>query len=423
MPAKTSAAIRKQTAPENLAARFTEVRAATDWIVEPLEPEDCVIQSMPDVSPTRWHLAHTTWFFEAFVLSRADADYEWVNDSFRYFFNSYYNALGRQFPRARRGVLSRPTVAEILAYRSEVDRRVAEALASGGLSAELLQVVEIGLHHEQQHQELMLTDLKHVLAQNPLFPAYGLTPGPEGEAGKLGWRAFEGGVTPIGHDGEGFAYDNEGPRHRVFLEPYELADRLASNGEYLAFLQDGGYERAELWLSAGWATITEQGWSQPLYWFKEGSDWMEFTLGGLQVLNLEAPVCHLSYFEADAFARWSNARLPTEFEWESASACAACAPNFLESRSLHPRPAGSGTGLRQMYGDAWEWTSSSYGPYPGYRAPEGAIGEYNGKFMCGQYVLRGGSCATSETHIRPTYRNFFPPDARWQFAGVRLARS
>jgi ergothioneine biosynthesis protein EgtB len=396
-----------------------------------LAVEDCVIQSMSDVSPMRWHLAHTTWFFETFVLARADAGYRLVNPAYEVLFNSYYNSVGRQFPRPQRGLLSRPTMAQVWEYREEIDRRVEEYLGGREPLPELLAVVELGLHHEQQHQELMHTDLKHVFSCNPLLPAYQDEPQPSlGQRTPLEWIPFDEGVNSFGHDGVGFAFDNEGPRHRVFLEPFALASRPTTNAEFLEFVEAGGYRRADLWLSLGWDRVQSERWEAPLYWRRdEGAGWQEFTLAGLLPLNLEAPVCHLSYFEADAFARWCGARLPTEAEWEVAAQMDSSFRedvdgNFVESRRLHPAPAGAGDSRRlsQMFGDVWEWTSSSYAPYPGYRPAEGALGEYNGKFMCNQYVLRGGSCVTPRSHLRPTYRNFFPPEARWQFTGVRLAR-
>ncbi len=386
---------------------------------------------MPDASPTRWHLAHTTWFFETFVLSKAVPGYSPVNPSFEYLFNSYYNALGPQFPRPQRGLLSRPTLAEVSDYRREIDRRMARLLTRGDeLSPDLRAVVELGLHHEQQHQELMHTDLKHLFACNPLGPVYRVREDdPRSRSTPLGWRSFNEGVYEIGRHGDGFAFDNEGPRHRVFINAFELASRPTTNAEFIEFIHDGGYGRPDLWLSLGWQTVQAEQWQAPLYWMRNDDGWTEFTLAGRKPLVSHAPVCHLSYFEADAFARWSGARLPTEAEWEVAAHAAAAegggvSGNFVESGRLHPAPASESTQSRlvQMFGDVWEWTASAYAPYPGYRTLAGALGEYNGKFMCNQYVLRGGSCVTPQTHLRPTYRNFFPPETRWQFTGVRLAR-
>lgn len=403
--------------------RYSQVRAFTERLAAPLSPEDCAIQSMADVSPTRWHLAHTTWFFETFVLSETSG-YRPFHPAFEYLFNSYYNAVGEQFPRAKRGLISRPGLEETLEYRQRVDEAMRDLLAEG-LSPDLARVVELGLHHEQQHQELILTDIKHVLSCNPTLPAYQKQQDETSaaEAPLLDWRTFDEGLFEVGHEGKGFAYDNESPRHRVFLERFALANRLVTCGEWLAFMEDGGYQRPEFWLSLGWGVVKEQGWLAPLYWTERGDEWRQFTLSGDRAIDPNEPVCHVSYFEADAFARWSNARLPTEAEWEHAARETAIAGNFADSGRFHPAIAkGEENVLSQLFGDVWEWTASPYIAYSGYRAPAGALGEYNGKFMCNQYVLRGGSCATSRSHIRATYRNFFPPDARWQFSGVRLAR-
>ena len=379
-----------------LARRYPEVRAATAALAAPLSPEDCALQSMPDASPVKWHLAHTTWFFETFVLDRYAIGHRPFHPAFRFLFNSYYNTIGEQFPRPQRGLVSRPGLDEVLRYRAHVDERMRALLAGTTLGDEALGLIELGLHHEQQHQELVLTDVKHLLSLNPLEPAYDeRAPHPEPTAQPLEWRRHEGGQTECGHDGAGFCFDNELPRHRQMLVPFELASRPATNGEYLAFVEDGGYRRPELWLSEGWALVNAQGWQAPLYWRKRDGAWREFTLAGSVPLEPSCPATHLSHYEADAFARWSGARLPTEFEWEQAA---------------------------ESEGQVWEWTSSSYGPYPGYRPAPGAVGEYNGKFMSNQYVLRGASCATPAGHARRTYRNFFPSGARWQFSGVRLAR-
>jgi ergothioneine biosynthesis protein EgtB len=415
----------------DLLARFRAVRKLSAKLCEPLEVEDFVIQSMPDASPTRWHLAHTTWFFEALLLMPHKRGYKPLNEKYLYLFNSYYNTLGDQFPRPRRGVLSRPTVREVLAYRQHVDEQVAALLESsaGEAPADVANIVMVGLNHEQQHQELILTDIKHVFSCNPLYPAYRERQTPEaGEAPKAGWASYAEGLREIGWDGQGFSYDNESPRHRAFVEAFELSDRLVTCGEYLAFMQDHGYERPELWLSDGWTVVNERGWKAPLYWTQKDGQWRQFTLSGLRPVDLSEPVCHVSYFEADAYARWAGARLPTEAEWEYASQPLAIEGNFVDQEHYHPIAghaiqAGDGrSNPRQMLGDAWEWTRSQYVAYPGYHPPAGALGEYNGKFMCNQFVLRGGSCATSQSHMRRTYRNFFPPDARWQFSGFRLAR-
>jgi ergothioneine biosynthesis protein EgtB len=407
-----------------LANRYQEVRRFTEALCEPLSPEDCVIQPMPDASPTKWHLAHTSWFFETFILAPRTPGFEPFHPSFGYLFNSYYNAVGERHARPDRGLVSRPALDEVYRYRSHVDTRM-QALLDSGDEARLdglEPLVELGLHHEQQHQELILTDLKYTLACNPLKPAYHQRRvEPAGAAGDLRWHEFDEGLHWIGHDGGGFAFDNESPRHRVFTEAFRLADRLTTNGEYLAFIEDGGYSRPELWLSDGWTAVHANSWSAPLYWERDGSTWWSQTLSGLHELQPGEPVSHVSYYEADAYARWASARLPTEAEWELAASDLPIDGNFAERALYHPTAA-PGEGLRQMYGDVWEWTASAYLPYPGYRTAEGALGEYNGKFMCNQMVLRGGSCATSSTHIRPSYRNFFPPEARWQFSGIRLAR-
>ena len=384
---------------------------------------------MPDVSPAKWHMAHTTWFFETFVLKKWISSYQSEVPQYAYLFNSYYNAAGDMHRRDLRGLISRPTVQETHRYRSSIDGHVDDLLcgADEDLLAELEPLLILGIHHEQQHQELLVTDIKHVFAQNPLYPVFrdrkidfpSTTPGP------ASFIQFDEGIVNIGHEGSAFSYDNEGPRHRALLSPFSLATRPVTNGEYLAFIESGGYTRAEHWLSLGWTTVNEQRWTAPLYWTKKDGQWWNFSLSGFRPVDESEPVTHVSYFEADAYANWVGARLPTEFEWEHASSARAVDGNFVEDQSFHPEPAAARTrqqGLTQMFGDVWEWTRSSYSPYPGYRAAPGALGEYNGKFMCNQYVLRGGSCATSRTHIRRTYRNFFQPEKRWQFTGIRLAQ-
>jgi ergothioneine biosynthesis protein EgtB len=413
----------------DLGARYREIRAATEKLCEPLSPEDCTVQSMPEASPAKWHLAHTSWFFETFVLEREVADYRPFRSPFQVLFNSYYNTVGYQHPRPRRGLLTRPSLTEVVAYRRRVDDHMQALLERPeAVPPPLAALVELGLNHEQQHQELILTDIKHLLAANPLHPAYRECRLPDRrDAATPHWCPYpQEGIHWIGHDGQGFAFDNEGPRHKVFLRPFELTSRPVTNGEFLEFMADGGYQRPDLWLSDGWATLRSQGWRAPLYWEQKGEAWCSMTLCGLRELRSEEPVCHVSYYEADAYARWVGARLPSEVEWESAAVGAPLEGSFVEDGFLHPRVSDSPSldtdHPRQLLGDVWEWTQSSYGPYPGYWPPPGALGEYNGKFMSGQMVLRGGSCATPRTHIRPTYRNFFYPRDRWQFSGIRLAR-
>ncbi len=448
-------------------------REATLALAAPLSPEDQTVQSMPDASPTKWHLAHTSWFFEQFILRPNAPGYRLFHPRYEYLFNSYYQSVGQMHERWRRGMLTRPTAREVLRYREHVDAAMQDLLGAGAEDVPLLALTTLGLNHEQQHQELMLTDIKHVFGVNPLRPAYReREPGRPTAAPPIRWLEFPERLAWIGRDGDGFAYDNEGPRHRAFVGDFRLASRLVTNGEFLEFIEDGGYRRPELWLSMGWAAVETNGWTEPFYWERRDGRWWYFTLSGMREVDPAEPVVHVSYYEADAYARWAGARLPTEAEWEVAAAMLPIRGNFVESERFHPaaapHPAGSpdtrgpapasgaarsadppdagdavpaaglapptraaaaedaaardGEGPLQMYGDVWEWTGSPYAPYPGYRPPAGALGEYNGKFMCNQFVLRGGSCATPRSHIRPTYRNFFPPDARWQFSGLRLAR-
>jgi len=409
-----------------LADRYRAVRALTEQLREPLTAEDCQAQSMPDCSPAKWHLAHTTWFFETFALATGAGSYRPFNPAFAVLFNSYYQQVGAQHPRADRGLLTRPSLSEVLAYRAHVDAALLDRLAAGDV-ARLADVVGLGLQHEQQHQELLLTDAKHLLGANPLRPVYRAAPPPAAPAALVttGWCPYGGGVREIGAAGDAFAFDNEGPRHAVLLQPFALARRPVTNAEFAAFIDDGGYRRPELWLSDGWATVTARGWAAPLYWQRAVEGWREFTLAGVQPLAPRAPVCHVSFYEADAYATWAQARLPSEAEWEVAAAAAPVEGNLLDSGRLHPAAAahqGEDRAVGQLFGDVWEWTRSAYAPYPGYRPPSGALGEYNGKFMCNQFVLRGGSCVTPRDHVRASYRNFFPPDARWQFSGLRLAR-
>jgi ergothioneine biosynthesis protein EgtB len=402
--------------------RYLAVRGRTLELVEPLSAEDCAVQSMPDASPAKWHLAHTTWFFEIFALPKALPGYRPFAPAYRELFNSYYNGVGEQHPRAQRGLLTRPSLAEVRAYRAHVDDCMARWLERAA-DPELLGIVELGLQHEQQHQELILTDVKHLLACNPLRPAYREAPLARGAStAELRWHAWPEGVFEVGHAGRGFAFDNESPRHRVFAAAFELASRAVTCGEYLEFMADGGYARHELWLSDGWRAVRERGWRAPLYWERSGGAWLVHTLAGVQEIDPAEPVCHVSWFEADAFARWAGARLPDEVEWELAAARAPLEGGFADAGRLHPAAAPAGSGVQQLFGDVWEWTRSSYGPYPGFRPLAGELGEYNGKFMSGQMVLRGGSCATPAGHVRATYRNFFYPPDRWQFSGIRLAR-
>lgn len=415
-----------------LANAYRTVRNFTTRITSSLTPEDCMIQTMADASPTRWHMAHTTWFFETFLLEPRD-DYRVYHAQFRYLFNSYYNQVGEQFPRPQRGIISRPGLDEVKAYRDYVDEHMTALLDRDDLSDAMRYAVAVGLHHEQQHQELILTDIKHALAANPTLPVYEDRAVAPYTAPRDAWIDYAAGTHEVGHAADGtFAFDNECPRHTTYTQDFALAAYPVTCGEFIAFIEDGGYERPEHWLSLGWATVQAEKWNAPLYWVKRDGEWMAFTLAGLKPIDPAWPVCHVSYFEADAFARWAGRRLPTEFEWEVA--CAAARPDpsagqfadvlLRDGRAIHPTggPAEATDHPAHLFGGVWEWTRSSYAPYPGYRPPEGAIGEYNGKFMCNQYVLRGGSVATSADHVRTTYRNFFPPEARWQFSGFRLAR-
>jgi len=410
--------------------RFEAVRRDSEALAANLTPEDQSIQSMPDASPTKWHLAHTTWFFETFILNRLDPDYRVFDPAFVYLFNSYYEAVGPRHPRPERGLLSRPTVDIVGAYRDHVGAAMARFALRAAEPAwdEAAPMIELGLHHEQQHQELILTDIKHVFSINPLLPAY-QAPQPQiaAPAARLGWIEHAGGLVEIGHRGESFAFDNETPRHKAWLEPFRLAARPVTCGEFLEFIEAGGYRQPEFWLSDGWATVREQGWTAPLYWLCEDGGWSIFTLSGRRRLNPAEPVCHVSFFEADAFAKWAGKRLPTEVEWEIAAEGVPVFGNFADRRQFHPCadalpvPGDGGVLPRQMFGDVWEWTASPYIPYPRFRAAAGAVGEYNGKFMCNQLVLRGGAAVTPAGHLRATYRNFFPPSARWAFSGLRLA--
>lgn len=409
--------------------QFSSVRKFSEILCEPLEIEDYVVQSMPDVSPAKWHLAHTSWFFEAFVLEKFDDSYKSLHPQYNYLFNSYYTLVGERHCRPKRGLISRPTVDQVYNYRKYVNENIGRFFANCSEKDFKVQapVIEIGIHHERQHQELMLTDIKHVLSENPLRPVYVEQPEyrSEGQLPDAGWISFKEGLYEIGHDSEDFSYDNETPRHKKYLNAFSLSSRLVTNKEYIEFIVDEGYSRPELWLSNGIYTAEDNGWQAPLYWERIEGKWHHFTLGGFKEIDENEPVCHVSYYEADAFARWKGQRLASEAEWEVASSNLTIEGNFVESGAYNPIPLNRKSytnELNQIYGDVWEWTSSPYISYPGYKTLPGALGEYNGKFMSNQMVLRGGSCATSDTHIRNTYRNFFPPDARWQFMGIRLAK-
>jgi len=422
----------RSLAPHPLMERYKQIRKRTECLCEPLAIEDYVVQSMVDVSPTKWHLAHTTWFFETFVLKPFLKNYKPLNEKYNYLFNSYYNAIGERYARPMRGVLSRPTVKEVYDYRAYVDTHIEMLLTleQEPCDDKLASTIILGLNHEEQHQELILTDIKHVLSLNPLYPVYReLASKVETDTAStpsvppLHWNSFENGEYSIGYKGKEFAFDNESPSHLEYIHSFAIANRLVTNGEYIEFIEANGYNDPMHWLSLGWSTIQEQRWEAPLYWIKENDTWYYFTLSGLRMVEPHEPVIHISYFEADAYARWKGYRLPTEAEWEVASTSTSIEGSFLESNHFHPAPIASDSPeLHQMFGEVWQWTQSAYSAYPGFKIAEGAIGEYNGKFMCNQMVLRGGSCVTPKDHIRRTYRNFFPPEARWQFSGIRLAK-
>jgi ergothioneine biosynthesis protein EgtB len=414
---------------DSLVDRYGEVRAHTEALAAPLSPEDQTVQSMPDVSPTKWHRAHVTWFFETFVLADHEPGFAPYQDTYWFLFNSYYEAVGPRFSRPDRGVISRPGAGDVGVYRANVDDRMRDLVTSldGGTLDKLAPTIELGFHHEQQHQELLLMDIKHVLSLNPLQPVYAGDPSERCEPDPLGWVDVEGGLVEVGHEGDGFCFDNELPRHHTWLEPYRLADRLVTNGEWHQFMDDGGYSRHELWLSDGWARVNAEGWRAPFYWEQHDGVWFEHTLHGTWPVNPGLPVSHVSFYEAEAYATWAGKRLPSEAEWEHAVTAGGRAGtgvegNLADTSTYHPKPAGAATGgLRQVYGDCWEWTSSAYHPYPGFHPAEGALGEYNGKFMSNQMVLRGGCALTPPDHVRATYRNFFPHASRWALSGVRLA--
>jgi len=411
---------------KELIEQFKKVRSFSEELVKPLKTEDFVIQSMPDVSPTKWHLGHVSWFFEAFILNNTVKNYKSIDPKYTYIFNSYYVLIGERFVRPNRGLLSRPTVEDVFNYRKFVNENLIDFLenCSDEIFEEYAPIVEVGLNHEQQHQELLLTDIKHVLSFNPLNPVYSSVDLPGGSAQPLSWQTFDEGIFQIGNTGREFCYDNETPLHKEYVHPFQLASRLVTNQEYIEFIETGVYKKQELWLSDGWATLEKEGWEAPLYWKKIDGKWWHFTLTGLKPVSPNEPVSHVGYYEAEAYSRWAGGRLPTEAEWEVAANNMEIKGNFVNDKYFHPVPSPNSNGqkLNQIYGDVWEWTQSAYLPYPGYKALPGALGEYNGKFMSGQMVLRGGSCATYSNHIRKTYRNFFPPHSRWQFMGIRLAK-
>ncbi len=414
------------THPVPLRDRYHAVRAQSLLLQSPLSAEDAQAQSMPFASPSKWHLAHTTWFFETFVLAQATANYQWLKPHYQVLFNSYYNSIGPQHPRPQRGLLTRPSLDEVIEYRQRVDEAMDRLFDQTGAGSELSQVIELGINHEQQHQELMLTDLKHLLSFNPLYPVYRDDLECSNSAyQQLAWCRFPGGLKTIGANEDRFCFDNETPRHQVQLNPFAIADRPVTNAEYMEFIDDGGYQNAAPWLSDGWDQARQQHWEAPLYWRKLDDQWMQFTLSGLRSIDLHAPVCHISFYEAQAYAAWAGARLPLEAEWEVAAADVPVDGNFVHRRRLHPGGELTGSSniqLYRMFGDVWEWTGSPYTAYPGYHPTSGALGEYNGKFMCNHLVLRGGSCVSPADHLRASYRNFFQPELRWQFSGVRLAR-
>jgi ergothioneine biosynthesis protein EgtB len=424
-PAKQSAAATGQAADPDMRKKYARVRAASLAVCAPLEMDDYGVQTAPEVSPLKWHLAHSSWFFETLVLQPYLPGYQVFHPAYAHLFNSYYNTLGSFHPQPERGMLSRPTLADVQRYRAHVDEHMARLLASreGHHQDDIRLRTQLGLEHEQQHQELMLMDIKHIFFYNPLHPVYRNLAQPQVHAtAPLRWIGFAGGVQSIGHAGQGFAYDNEGPRHKVYLNPYQLAARPVTNGEFIAFMDTGAYGRAEYWLSDAWKMLQQKKWQAPLYWERRDDRWWHMTLGGMRPVDVHAPVCHVSYYEAAAYAQWAGVRLPTEAEWEVAATDLPIAGNLRDTDLLQPMAATGGGPLQQMFGDVWEWTQSAYAAYPGYRAQAGPLGEYNGKFMSGQLVLRGGACVTPAEHMRATYRNFFYPWDRWQFSGLRLAR-
>lgn len=427
LPFRSATAVKEESqTPAGLLGQYKALRCQTELLTAPLSAEDQMVQSCPEASPAKWHLAHTTWFFETFLLTPHLKNYQPFHPQFRTLFNSYYNAVSAQPEKALRNTFSRPSLEEVQKYRRYTDEHMHALLEAPELSAEVLKLVELGINHEQQHQELLATDVKHAFWTNPLRPAYQpaqASAGTDATVPAQKPHAYEEGVYEIGAEEMGFCFDNETPRHKVYVQPFRFAARPVTCGEYLAFMEDGGYSRVELWLSDGWTEVKARGWNAPLYWEKSGQDWYQFTCAGMVKIAEHEPLCHVSYYEADAFAHWAGARLPSEFEWELVASRAAVTGNFLENGCFHPVPARTieEDHPLQVFGDVWEWTSSGYLPYPGYKALPGALGEYNGKFMCNQMVLRGGSCVTPASHVRASYRNFFPPETRWQFSSIRLA--
>ncbi|WP_281657822.1 ergothioneine biosynthesis protein EgtB [Halobacillus sp. Cin3] len=412
-----------ETTHQSVLSLYAETRTITEKLVQTLKTEDFVVQAAKHVSPTKWHLAHTTWFFEKFILEVYIPDYRHYNEAFLFLFNSYYETVGEFHPQERRGLITRPTVEETMDYRRHVDQEMSRLLAERVGDADIDGLVEIGLQHEQQHQELILMDIKYNFSYNPLYPVFKeQVDASYGRAPELSFFEFKEGIADIGHNGEGFAFDHEGPRHKTYLHPYRIANRPVTNGEFIQFMESGGYEQPEHWLSDGWGTVKENQWKHPQYWVNKDGEWHMFTLSGLQKIDLDAPVSHVSFYEADAYARWSGRRLPTEQEWEHAMEKLEVDGHFMEHEQYQPHSIYKGDGtMEKAYGDVWEWTQSPYVPYPGNKPLDGALGEYNAKFMANQLVLRGGACVTPQSHIRATYRNFFHPEMRWQFSGFRLA--
>lgn len=421
MAASTDSLTERDVDSSDLLKRYRQIRNDSRRLIEPLSPEDACVQSMPDASPSKWHLAHVTWFFETFILESNMSGFQAYDEAYRVLFNSYYNGVGEQYPRPRRGMITRPGLAEVLQYRDAIDSKMESVIV--GASPEVAGLIELGLHHEQQHQELLLMDIKHLLSHNPLYPAYcERVVETARRKSEHSWHQFSERLAEVGADGNQFHFDNEGPRHRTWLDAFELGSSLVTNGDYLEFINDAGYQSPLLWLADGWGAVNDNQWRAPLYWRKIEGQWFEFTLHGLEPLDLDQPVCHVSHFEADAFAQWAGARLPTEFEWEVAAQNETVQPSFRFHPGANLTGSPAQQGLNGLFGECWQWTRSAYLPYPGFSAAAGAVGEYNGKFMNSQMVLRGSACITPPNHARATYRNFFYPEQRWAFSGLRLAR-